>query len=142
MAAQLHSVHPCDCLDEPPRVVRSPEVERHAEQVEPALAGGVAHRLECVRELGLDTCPYPHRRAGKREEQLERRACCDVDAGRGQLGWSVSDDHRTRTIAMRLSQCRVVTREHALALGAGADERHGHVELALHELDVAARGVR
>ncbi len=57
MPAQLHRVHPLDLVHQPTRVVRRPEVERHAQQVEPALAGGVAHRVECVGELGLDTAP-------------------------------------------------------------------------------------
>ncbi len=142
MPAQLQRVHPLDLFHQPASVERSPEVERHAEQVEPAFAGGVAHRLERVGELCLDTAPGSHRRAGERNQQLERRARDDVDAGRGKLGWSVSDDHRTCTIAMRLRQRCLVAREHALALRARADERHRHFELTLHELDVAARGVR
>ena len=103
VAAQLHWVQPVDRVHQAARVVRGPEVERHAEQVEPALTGGVTRGDECIGELGLDTRPCPHRRARERDEELERRACGDVDAGRGQLGWSVSDNHRTRTIAMRLS---------------------------------------
>ncbi len=102
VAAQLHRVQPLDRVDQAARVVRRPEVERHAEQVEPALTGCVPGGVERLGELGLDTRPCPHRRARERDEELERRACGDVDAGRGQLGWSVSDDHRTRTIAMRL----------------------------------------
>ena len=54
MATELHGSICSTASTRRPASYGGPEVERHAEEVEPALAGGVTHGVECIGELGLE----------------------------------------------------------------------------------------
>ena len=53
VATDVHGIHLLDGIAETGRVVRRPEVERDAEEVEPGLACGVADGVERLAKLRI-----------------------------------------------------------------------------------------